>query len=131
LGSFIGSGIIICGMAGATFLGGAGYQSQTVDAAADARPAVLGSGDLTLSLPAPQRPSITYFLVGSLEQHDRVLAEQTEIAGRASAGEQERWFAVLLAGTLEQEKEAWDQIEAAKSNGLRCCQSLRFVDLRH
>jgi hypothetical protein len=130
LASFIGSGIIFCAMASALIWGEVGYEGRAIDPEPDLRQPVLAYGALTVASQATQRPSMTYFLVSTLEQHDIVMAEQAVIAGRVPAGEQEQWFAVLLAGTLEQEKEAWDSIEAAKSHGLRCCQSLRSIDLR-
>jgi hypothetical protein len=128
LATFVGAALVIFGMAAAV---AANYLESDDRTAGGAH----WSGNPITSNPGywPVLPPMTFFLVESLEQHDRVFAEQSDKAdARAQAGAQERWFTVLLAGTEAQEKEAWDYIDETKRRWWRCCASsaMNTVDLR-
>jgi hypothetical protein len=81
----------------------------------------------------PDYPQMTYFLVDSIEQHDAVVAQQTEIPeAHPIAGGDKEWFAVLLARTWEEETDARDLIHETRQEWARCCPSsaVRIIDLR-
>jgi hypothetical protein len=126
--TFVGAALVIFGMAAAV----AANYFESEDRAASV---VAGTAARITSSPTygPMLPNMTFFLVDSLEQHDRVFAEQSDKAdARAQAGAEERWFTVLLASTEAQEKEAWDHIDETKRTWMRCCHSsaINTVDLR-
>jgi hypothetical protein len=131
LATFVGAALVILGMAAAV---AANYLDS--DGGAAARAQAKSATSVTSSATFPKvrdLPPMTFFLVDSLGQHDSVFLEESERANaRAQAGEEERWFTVLLAGTLEQEKEAWDHIEETKRTWGRCCRSsaMNTIDLR-
>ena len=90
------------------------------------------SVDVGFAPPPAPYPTMTYFLVDSIDQHDLVVAEQTEITNAIESKGEEHWFSVLIAETPQEAIEAWDFIDNAKADWLRCCQTGRFrvVDLR-
>jgi hypothetical protein len=90
------------------------------------------SADFTYS-PAPATyPPMTYFLVDSISQYDLVVAEQTALADAGASQGEEHWFSVFLADTPALATDAWDQIQQAKVEWLRCCPTVRLqvIDLR-
>jgi hypothetical protein len=128
--TFVGAAVVILGMAAAVAVN---YLDSDERAAASTQTkSEIRTGSSATYPTMRYLPPLTFFLVDSLEQHDSVFAEQSEKANaRAQAGEEQRWFTVLLAGSLEQEKEAWDHIEETKKTW-RCCPSAPWntVDLR-
>jgi hypothetical protein len=79
-----------------------------------------------------ERPTASYYIVGSVAQHDRVVAEQTlEADRRRAAGEPEYFFAVVVADTLESGIEAYDWFKEFKGNwARRGAVDVKTIDLR-
>jgi hypothetical protein len=58
------------------------------------------------------RPTATYFLVGSEEQYDQVVAEQQLVAAeRQASGGRKHLFQVRVADSEENELDAWQWLE--------------------
>jgi hypothetical protein len=78
------------------------------------------------------RPTMSFFLVGSEEQHDLVVAEQRQIAAeRDASGGRKHLFEVAVANTPQGETDAWDLLGDLKVGWmLRDATNLEVIDLR-
>ena len=79
-----------------------------------------------------QRPTASYFFVGSVAQHDEVVAEQErETERRRAGGEPEYLFAVFVVNDFDSEVEVRDRFNEFKHdwerNGVR---DIKTIDLR-